>query len=291
MFIIVAMVAYLKNWRGALLCVLIFLNIIVYVVILEEKPRTTLNVYFLDIGQGDAIFFETPSHGRVLIDGGPNRKVLSEIGRILPFWDRRIDVVIETHPDRDHIGGLPEVISRYKVGAFMKPGVESDNSIDDELEERVKAKNIPNILARRGTVLDFGDGVKLIIYFPNSDVSGFETNDASIVAELIYGESEFLFTGDAELRTEDILLAMNKSTLDTDVLKAGHHGSRTSTSLSFLEATTPEYTIISAGLNNSYGHPHKEVINSLEKIGTKILKTFEEGTIEFETDGKEIFLR
>ncbi len=282
------MVFLKKHWRGAILIFLVLINFAIWVEVKIKKPSELLKVYFLDVGQGDAIFIDSPNHGRVLIDGGPNRRVLSELGKLLPFYDKRIDVVIETHPDKDHIGGLPEVISRFNVGAFVEPGVESENSIDDELKRRLKDKNIPSLLARRGMNIDFGDDVILTILFPNQDVSRWETNDASIIAKLVYGEQSFLLTGDATIKSENLLMSMNKNILNSSVLKAGHHGSRTSTSLIFAEAVSPLYTIISAAKDNSYGHPHKETIDTLNKVGSKILNTGELGTIKFTTDGKTL---
>src|SRR3989338_1188488 len=130
-------------------------------------------------------------------------------------------------------------------------------------------------------VINFGDGVKLQILFPNQDVSKWETNDASIVAKLVYGDKSFLLTGDSPIKTENILLKLNPDILDSDVLKAGHHGSRTSTSLVYVKAVSPEYTVISAGKDNTYGHPHKEVLNILSNLGVKIVSTIDSGTIKF----------
>jgi competence protein ComEC len=284
-------------WKEIIVTILVATNILVWFLVREKRPNDLLHVYFLDIGQGDSIFIDSPSHGRILLDGGADRTVLTELGKILPFGDRRIDVMIESHPDRDHIGGLPEVVTQYNVGAFLEPGVESPNKIDDELHARVKAKNIPNILARRNMVIDFGDGAKLIILFPNQDVSTWDTNDASIVAKLVYGDESFLLTGDSTKKAEYILLGLNESILKSSVLKAGHHGSHTSTSLPYAEAVHPEYAVISAGKNNTYGHPHKETIDTFNTLGTKILATEDRpglvgmGTIEFETDGKSLILK
>ncbi len=274
-----------KHWKEILVSLLILANFLVWLALYNRVPGETLSVYFLDVGQGDSILIDSPSHGRVLIDGGRTKQVISQIGRILPFGDKNIDVVIATHPDADHIGGLPEVVSRYKVNLLLEAGVESDNEIDNELRKRVGEKNIQRVFARRGQVINFGDGAKLIILFPNQDVSSWETNEASIVAKLVYGESSFLFTGDAPIKSENILLSLNYEILESDVLKAGHHGSRTSTSLTFAEAVHPEYAIISAGKDNTYGHPHKEVLNILEKVGAKIFSTAIAGTIKFTTNG------
>lgn len=272
---------------------LILSNLLVWATVYQRRSSDILTVYFLDIGQGDAIFIDSPQHGRALVDGGANRKVLSELGKILPFADKRIDVMVETHPDKDHIGGLPEVVSRYEIGVFLEPGVESENTIDDELKKRVGQKNIPRLLAKKGMVINFGDGAKLQILFPlpGQNVSNWETNSASIVARLVYGDKSFLLTGDSPIRIENVLLNLDQNLLDSDVLKAGHHGSRTSTSLPYAEAVSPEYAVISAGKDNTYGHPHKEVLGILEKVGAKIVSTAESGTIKFETDGKVLELK
>jgi len=270
------------------LSILLLTNLAVWVIIYEKRPSDILSIYFLDVGQGDSIFIDSPTHGRLLIDGGPNSKVLTELGKILPFGDRRIDVVIGSHPDADHIGGLVDVINRYDIGAYLEPGVKSPNNVHLVLEKEIKNKNIPNILARRGMVVDFGDGARLEILFPNRDVTNWETNDASIVAKLIYGDESFLLTGDSPKYAEYLLLALDPSDLKSSVLKVGHHGSQTSTSLPYATAVNPEYAIISAGLNNRYGHPHKDVLDILNQVGAKILSTIDLGTIEFETDGQTL---
>lgn len=280
-----------KYSREVVLGALILSNVFVWLTVYQKRPSDVLTVYFFDVGQGDAIFIDSPSHGRVLIDGGVNRKILSELGKVLPFADKRIDVLVETHPDKDHIGGLPEVVSRYDVGLFLEPGVESENTIDDELKRRIEEKNVPRLLARRGMMVNFGDGAKLQILFPNQDVSNWETNRASIVARLVYGDRKFLLTGDSPIQIENVLVSLDKENLDADIFKAGHHGSRTSTSLAFTEAVSPEYAVISAGKNNSYGHPHQEVLDILGNIGATILSTAELGTIKFETDGKTLELK
>lgn len=279
------------RFREITVIALVLSNIFVWTAVYHKQPSNILSVYFLDIGQGDAVLIDSPEHKRMLIDGGKNRAVLSELGKIMPFADTRLDVVLETHPDADHIGGLPEAVSRYDVGLFVEPGVESDNTIDDELERRIEQENIPKLLARRGMVVNFGDGAKLQILFPNQNVSNWETNRASIVAKLIYGDKSFLLTGDSPIQIENVLISLDPEILDVDVLKAGHHGSRTSTSLSFAKATSPEYAVISAGKDNSYGHPHKEVLDILREVGAKVVSTINLGTIKFETDGKTLELK
>ncbi|MEK7194314.1 MAG: MBL fold metallo-hydrolase [Patescibacteria group bacterium] len=280
-----------EKWREVIVVGLVLACLSVWSLVFAHEESNLLKVYFLDIGQGDAILIDSPTHGRVLIDGGPNRKVLSELGKMLPFGDKNIDVVIETHPDADHITGLVDVMNRYKIGTFLEPGVESPNKIDDALEKVVNEKNIPKLLARRGVSIDLGGGAKLLILFPNQDVSSWETNDASIVAKLTYGKKSFLLTGDSTKNSEYKIMTLGESILDSDVLKAGHHGSDGSTSILYAQTVSPEYAVISAGKNNSYGHPKKSVLNILQKVGAKIVSTIDLGTIEFETDGESLILK
>lgn len=270
---------------------------------LYRAQNRRLTVAFLNIGQGDSIFIESPTGNQVLLDGGPGRGVLRELSKVIPFWDRSIDVVMESHPDADHIGGLPDVFEKYGVSLFMKPGVESDTSIEAELEKVIKLESSKVIEARRGMEVDLGGGAQLQILYPVTDTRGMETNTASIVARLVYGENEFLLTGDSPISIEDYLISLEGHlqgdclkcqnatlTLGADVLKAGHHGSRTSTSLPYLAAVNPKYAVISAGKDNKYGHPHKEVLDNLERYGVQILRTDQDGRIIFESDGVELIV-
>lgn len=278
-----------KNWGEVLLGILVISNLLVWIFVFSLKPRDYVKVSFLDVGQGDSILIESTNRNQILIDGGGDKRVLGKLSNTLPFFDKHIDVVIETHPDKDHIGGLPEVIERYQVGAFFEPGVESDNGVDDELKRRVTEKSIPSFLARKGMMVDMGDGSYLEILFPDRDVSGMETNDASMVAKYVYGDTCFLLTGDSPSKIEEYLIGQYKESLECEVLKAGHHGSRTSTSKEYLHFVKPEYAIVSAGKDNSYGHPHQEVVENLEAVSAKILKTFDEGTTQMVSNGKKVW--
>ena len=265
-------------------------NIFIWHTVATEDRQGILKVSFLDIGQGDAIFIEAPNGNQVLIDGGSNKAVLKELGKVMPFYDRTIDAVIATHPDKDHIGGLVEVLKNYRADFVMEPGVSSDTGVYQELEKTIADKNLPRILARRGMLLNLGEGARLNILFPNRNTEGWETNTASIVAKLVYGNNSFLLTGDSPIVIEKYLSMIDGRNLKSDVLKTGHHGSRTSTSESFAGLVSPQYTVISAGKNNQYGHPHKEVLDILDKIKSVILKTYENGTVTFSSDGEEIRL-
>jgi competence protein ComEC len=281
----------LRNWKIPFVLLFLILNILIWSAVYSIKPKDYVKVSFLDVGQGDSILIEGRNNNRILLDGGKGTRVLRELGKALPSFDRTIDVLIESHPDQDHIGGFPEIISRYKIGMFLEPGVESENSVDDELKRRIEKKIIPHSLARTGQIIDLGDGSYLRILFPDRDVSGLETNDASIVAQFVYGDTCFLLTGDSPLKIEEYLVGKFGERLECGLLKAGHHGSRTSTGENYLNSVKPDFAIISAGKDNSYGHPHLEVTERLAAHNIKILSTIDLGTIKMISDGKEIYVK
>lgn len=249
------------------------------------EARQNLLVSFFDIGQGDSIFIETPNGNQILVDGGPGDKILAKLGQALPFWDRSIDAVIATHPDSDHIGGFPGVLSRYDIDFFIEPGAESTNAVGQELEKIVREKKIKKTLARRGMKLILDENAYLLILFPDRDVSRMDTNDASIVAKLVYGDTSFLFTGDSPKKMEEYLVFLDKKSLDADVLKAGHHGSKTSSSEEFLKAVSPRVAVIQVGRKNRYGHPQQEVLDRLAAVGTGVLRNDLDGDIQISSDG------
>ena len=254
----------------------------------EDKKLT---VAFLDVGQGDAIFIESPTGTQVLIDGGINNGVLRELGEIMSFSDRYIDMVMASHPDMDHIGGLPEVIERFEIGNYVESDVSHDSAVYEVLHKTIEDKNMIPHLVGRGERYDLGGGVLLDILFPDRSVKEVESNMTSIVARLTYGEVSFLLTGDSPITIEKYLLQLDGEALNVDVLKLGHHGSKTSTSEKFLEVTSPEYAIISAGEDNRYGHPHQEVLSMLDRFDIEYLNTAEVGTSIFESDGKELWIK
>jgi len=255
----------------------------------SASERDTLRVAFLDVGQGDAIFIESPTGVQVLIDGGPDNQILSELGSVMPFFDRSIDMLIISNPDKDHFAGFVDVLKRYSVQNILEPGTVTDTEIYKIFKDAAAEEGAESILARRGMVIDLGGGVNLQILFPDRDVSGLSTNDGSIIAKLVYGDTSFMFPGDTTKNIEEYIARLDGEHLDVDILKLAHHGSKTSSSEVFLAATTPKYGIISAGKNNRYGHPHQEVIGRLSASEIKILGTYEEGTIIFESDGERLW--
>jgi competence protein ComEC len=247
-----------------------------------------LSVSFLDVGQGDAILIESPTGIQMLIDGGSGKSILAELSDVLPFYDRHIDILLATHADQDHVGGLPFVLERFDVDYIVTTDVTADTATYRAFEEYVQDEGAERIRALLGTHIDIGGGAVLDILFPETALEGSAPNDASVIAKLTYGDTTFLFAGDAPESVENYLARRSVEELDVDVLKVSHHGSRTSTSALFLSATTPDIAVISAGEGNQYGHPHEEVVSLLKEFGATILRTYEEGTITFVSDGASV---
>lgn len=253
-----------------------------------------LTVAFLDVGQGDAIFIQTPNGHQMLIDGGRDEMVLNKLQAIMPRGDMSIDVVLATHPDADHIGGLPAVLERYQVAEIIDNGKGGkDTRILDEFNTDITLERAHYIHAVHGMrmVLDGEHGVYFDVLYPTASSTSPYTNDMSIVGRLVYGQHEFMLTGDSPIAVEQKLVEWCSKCLKSDVLKAGHHGSRTSTGQAFLDAVDPQYVVISSGKDNSYGHPHKEVIDRLVQKGVSIQKTTESGSVVFQSDGEKLRIK
>lgn len=277
-----------KNLKWYVVGLLFVVNIFVWYAVLGEDRGGVLTIAFLDVGQGDGIFIEAPNGNQVLIDGGSNKKVLRELGKVMPFYDRSIDMVIATHPDKDHIGGLPSVLEKFKVGVFVETEIVSSTGVYEALESISTEKEIQKIIAKRGQRITLDKNVYIDILFPDRNATLWEANTASIVARLVYGNTSFLLTGDSPKRIEEYITSLDGEGLSANVLKLGHHGSRTSTSEFFLSAVNPQYAVISAGVDNRYGHPHKEVTDTLKEFEIPSLATYERGTIIFKSDGENI---
>ncbi len=280
-----------KNFKWYLLTTLLVINIFIWMAVSAENRGEFLTVAFLDVGQGDAIFIEAPNGNQILLDGGSNKKVLSELSTVMPFYDRSIDMVISSHPDKDHVGGLPAVLKKFSVDNVMESGVWQNTAVYKEFENIVNKKKIPKILARRGMRILLDKDIYLEILFPDRDTTGWDMNDASIVARLVYKKQSFMLTGDSPKKMEKYVVSLDGKNLKSNVLKLGHHGSRTSTSEIFLGAVSPEYAIISAGKNNKYGHPHKETMDLIKKFKIPFLETSKEDNIIFKTDGENLYIK
>ena len=281
------MSSIVKNFKYYFLGVLFFGAVFVWYAVLTET-RTGLKVAFLDVGQGDAIFVEAPNGNQVLIDGGPNKTVLRKLAKQMPFYDRTIDGIVLTHPHLDHYGGLVDVLDNYKIGFEMDSGNDNPESKGFDIYARkLEEEKAKRIFAKKGMRVNLDEGLYLDILLPVINKKGMSAHDEMVVAKLVYGNNSFLLTGDMEDNLESFLLSFGGS-IKSDVLKVGHHGSKTSTSEKFLGLVNPELAIISAGKNNKYGHPHKEVTERLARFEIPMLRTDEKGTIIIKSDGEKI---
>ena len=281
------MVYLKKNLLETLTITFVFLNIFLWYVVYTEMPSDKMTVAFLNVGQGDAIYIESPTHNQLLIDGGSPHKIAAELGGVMHFYDRTIDMLLVTNPDADHIGGFIDVLRSYHVRDVIEPGTKNSSATYAELGDSIKEEPARNTLARRGMVIHLGGGADLHILFPDKDVSDWKTNDGSVIAKLTYGATSVMFTGDAPSGTEEYTTSLDPSIMKSTILKAGHHGSRTSVSEMFMQAVSPQYAIISAGTKNKYGHPHKETLDLFQKLKIPVLGTYKLGRIVATSDGRE----
>ncbi|MCX6751146.1 MAG: ComEC/Rec2 family competence protein [Candidatus Nomurabacteria bacterium] len=264
---------YKKYWLFFFTFLLLIANVFIFYIGWQDSHKG-FTFAMLDVGQGDALFIESPTGTQILVDGGPPKKILNQLTRVMSPFDRTIDAFIITNPDADHIAGFLDVLKTYKVDKVFESGALTDSKTYQNLKDELKKNNIPDILAKRGMRLDLGGGVFIDILFPDRDVSAWATNDGSVVAKLSYGDTSVMLTGDASIKTEEIILKENSPMqLHSTILKVGHHGSRTSTSPEFAKVVSPTYAFISDGKDNKYGHPHQETLDTLSLLGAKILRT------------------
>ena len=246
-------------------------------------PDKQLHLIACDVGQGDAILIVYGST-QVLIDGGPTNKVLDCLGKYIPFWDRKIETVILTHPDSDHYGGLVEVVKRYKVDNYLDNGLDSSNQSYQVLRKGVGSGGIKAYIAKKGTRVGLGK-MYLDMVSPEEAKNEAESNDNSLVIDLKYGNFEALLTGDAP---KEILNTISVK-VPLEYIKLSHHGSKTGTDAFTLDNFMPKLAIISVGKNN-YGHPNEEVINLLKERKIKTFRTDETGDIEILSDGSSFWI-
>ncbi len=268
-----------------LIGILVFLNVLAWVAVFETSRPQLLEVVFFDVGQGDAVFIETPERYQILIDGGPDSAILEKLGKEMPFWDRTIDLIVLTHPEHDHIAGLIEVLKRYKVENILWTGVVRDTDEYNEWQRLIKEEGAEIIIAKAGLAVSY-----FTILYPLENLEGESpenTNNTSIVLRLAFGQDSFLFTGDIYSSDEKEIIR-RWDNIASDVLKVGHHGSKTSTSEEFLEKVKPEIAVIQCGKDNKYGHPRPETLANLEKSGIKILRTDLNGDIKIVSNGNHL---
>ena len=254
-------------------------------------PDGRLHVVFLDVGQGDAIFIQTPSGRQVLVDGGPSETVLlSQLGRQMPFWDRTLDLMVLTHPDSDHVTGLVPVLERYQVDTVIFREVEHESDVYEYWLQLLGAEGATVYQGEAGLRLTLDEGLEMVVLHPGLELVGGRegnTNNNSIVTRLAYGHVSVLLPGDIEAEVEQRLVA-EEAPLGSTVLKAAHHGSCSSTTQEFLDAVGPEVVVISVGADTHFGHPCAEVVERLD--GFPVYRTDEQGVVEVITDGTRVWV-
>lgn len=247
--------------------------------------NNNLSVAILDIGQGDSILIQTPEHKNILIDAGLSGKIVEELGKQFGFFNKTIDLFIITHPDRDHYAGILDVMQKYTIKQLMITGISNPDPLYESFLQQILSKNTPIIFPNNNYDLQIGRNAYLDILYPfaNQNLVGQKVknkNNTSIVAHLRKADSDslILLTGDAE-HDEEREILLSGQDVKSPILKLGHHGAKTSTSDEWLSAVNPKIAIISANIDNQFGHPHQETIDKLSDI--EVLQTVD-GTIEFE---------
>jgi len=279
--------------------ILIILLIAVWSAVFQ-KTDSNLHLYFLNVGQGDSIYVRLGHNYDLLIDGGPDKSVLSELGEIMPFYDRKINLIILTHPHADHIRGLIEVLKRYQVNEVWLTDAVHNSPEYLEFLKTIKEKQIFTKIVKNGDKKILSpeknkEQAIIKIFWPmqsyrNQDVDNL--NNTSIVLRLIYGDFSALLTGDAETEAQiKILLNHKKEDLKSDILKVPHQGSRDAYYEKFVEAVSPKAVVISVGRNNKFGHPHQEVINSYQQKGIDIFRTDQNGRVEIISDSQKYWIK
>jgi competence protein ComEC len=253
----------------------------------NRLPDGAFHVHFLDVGQGDAALLVSPSGKQIVIDGGPDLSALSRIGERMSFFDRTIDLLVLTHPNTDHLVALPELAERYRIGAALLSVVEYPLPLYERFLTLMHQVDIPVIIADPKQDIVMGDGLILDVVWPPGNTHGTtvkNTNDASVVVRALYGNHAILFTGDIEKKAEMAILRSGTD-VRSNVLKAAHHGSKTSSSTGFLLGVKADIAIISVGKENSFGHPNAGVLERLRTLGMNVHRTDVEGTVSIESRG------
>lgn len=251
-------------------------------------PDGDLWVHVLSVDQGDSILLVTPTGKQVLIDGGPNLQTLEHLGTLMPFFDRTIELLVLTHPDSDHLTALPEILKRYDIEQILLTGIQKNHPRYAYILDLIQGQQIPILIPDPAKDIAFDDGVLLDIIYPEPQVFGTtpkDANNTSVVIRALYGKDSILLTGDIEEEAEKAILASGVD-IESGVLKAAHHGSKTSSSTGFILATNPQSVVISSGSGNSFGHPHGEVTDRFGYFGIPYRNTALEGTISLRFTGK-----
>ena len=253
------------------------------------KTNGNIEISYLDVGQGDAAYIRVNDMD-ILIDAGPR----SDSDKLMKqLEDKNIDdfeIVIATHPHEDHIGGMTKVFEKYDVKSFYMPKVTNTTKTFENMMKAVSNEGLKANVIKGGTSIDIGKGAEFKAYSPNKDEYD-NLNDYSPIMKLTYGNKAFIFTGDAEKAAEAEVLKKHSNELKADVIKFGHHGSSTSSSKEFIDAISPKYGIISCGVDNSYGHPHRETLDIIKNMGIESYRTDKQGQITITSNGENINIK
>ena len=252
-----------------------------------QVSNHNLRFHFIDVGQGDSSLIITPKAKTILIDAGDEAHAKKVVSYIREQGIEKLDLVIATHPDADHIGGMDKVIKNFDIGVFAMPDVSAKTNQYKQIQRELKAKKMKVTRLYQGDKVQIDDDIDFEILSPVKGKKYDDTNEYSIVAKIVYKDTSFILMGDATMENE-VDIINNVPDIDIDVLKLGHHGSSTSSSDYFITKTSPNIAIISCGKNNKYGHPHQEVMRVLKKHGVTPYRTDEMGDIVITSDGKEI---
>ena len=264
------------KYSSLIFSALILLNAVLWYGVVFGGPKPYLQTYFLNIGQGDSTLTILPGGVKLLVDGGPDKSLLSELDRVLPANDRYIDMVLLTHPQLDHFSGFISLLERYKVGIFIWNGRPGDVEAWQDLTNSLSEAKTPTIILSRNDKINYKDSFISILSPDKELVKSSELNDTGIVAELFSSGIKELFTADIGFVVEDILA--NLYDLNADILKVGHHGSKYSSGVGFLSEASPLVSVIQVGKNN-YGHPTPDAINRLTQSGSSVYRNDRDGRV------------
>ena len=263
----------------------IFISLIIFV---KSSLNSETTIVFCDVGQGDGTYIRIENKIDMLVDSGPDKKMLECLGKYMPFFDRTIEIAIASHPEKDHIGGFTEIVERYKIGSFLMPDIKNESKTFNKLENALREKQIPVIFPTSGQNIKIRTANLYFLWpeqsFLDSSPSSPEgSNDFSLVFRLAVGSKTILFTGDLSSNLLSTLAnSTGKDFLKSDILKIPHHGSKNGLTATFLNLADPMYSVISVGKRNSYRHPAKEILDILKASKTNILRTDEKGDIVFQ---------